>query len=136
MRTDIFGGLLAAGVVVLLCTGLSQDSTPPAKPGTFSPAAPQEQLMKWHERAAKELKSNIDDKKEEKAAAAAYLLAELANVNYFHRDDPKYHEFATQLKTLALDAAKALEKKDLAAADELNKKIGKTCEACHDAFGN
>lgn len=136
MRTDIERALVAAGFMLCIGASLSLAQSEQAAPAaTFAPAAPHEALMEWHERAFKELNEQIAAKKESKASENAWLLAELANVNSFHRPDAKYRELATQLKSLAVETATVLKRKDLPAAQQLTKKLEATCTACHDAFG-
>jgi len=67
----------------------------------------------------------------------AEVLAELANVNTFHKDKADYRGWAATLRDTSLElATEAQKKKD---ADEsrlasLFKKLKKTCMACHDMY--
>lgn len=126
--------------IVLVVTALSAPSAPlqeevrPAQP--FKPAAPHERLMEWHEETYGQLNTGIARRDRERAIRNAWLLAELANVNEQHRDDPRYRTLAAEMREGAKRLAEVLDAEDYEQARKLSTEMNRTCKACHDAFGH
>lgn len=100
----------------------------------FKPAQPLEAMMEGQAFLYKGIKDAMLDKNWKDAAKSAWILAEVANANQYQNDDGKYQGFASQMSHQCVELAKALKKKDEAAAKDLVSKVGATCGACHDAF--
>lgn len=136
-RKFIFGSTVAVfGLLLALrpLVGSAQDSPDKAVVPQFKPAAPRASLMDWHSRAFDELNAGIA-KKDVKCAEAAWLLAELANVNQFHTEKDDYRKWADDLRDGAVEIANTIRKKhDFARAKTLSAKLKDTCKRCHDAY--
>lgn len=128
LTTPIVLGLF--GAAALLSTGAGTQSTESA----LKPVAPRDDLMHWHDRAFGQVRLGIAQKDAEKAKSYAWLLAELANVNTQHSDDPKYKELAGKLRDGMVAVAEAIEKEEFDKAKQLAMDSGKNCKSCHDAF--
>ncbi|MBL8878606.1 MAG: cytochrome c [Phycisphaerales bacterium] len=106
----------------------------PTPSGGFKPTTPRTSLMHWHDRAFDELLEGIS-RKDGESAEAAWLLAELANVNSFHSEKPNYRNWADQLRDGAIEIADTIRKKrDFDRAKALCNKLKDTCKRCHDAY--
>lgn len=105
---------------------------PPAK--AFKPVQDVERVMESQDAMVREIKDAIVDKEWESGETAAWILAELANVNHYHHTDPKYKELADKMATQCVDLAKLLKKRR---GDEVKAQmtaLNQTCTACHDQF--
>lgn len=132
-----FFSVTLAAVVILgnfQPQAVGQENSQPADPASFRPISPRATLMEWHSQAFDELNAGID-RKNVAAADSAWLLAELANVNYFHSEKSNYRAWAGEMRDAAAELADTIRKKrDFNRARELSKRIKDTCKRCHDAY--
>ena len=133
--------VLLAGCVWCLTLVARADSGSAAPPGSFKPVASLEGLMygqKHHFKAMSKLVKNRNAKNRgERLALEAQVLAELANVNTYHKDKADYRGWAETLRDTSLELATEAEKKkdaDQSRLESLRKKLKKTCVACHDMY--
>jgi len=105
---------------------------PPAK--AFKPVQDVERVMESQDAMVREVKDAIVDKEWESGETAAWILAELANVNHYHHNDPKYKELADKMSTQCVDLAKLLKKRKGDEAKAQMTALNQTCTACHDQF--
>ncbi len=133
-----FAALVLAGLVMVIISVVPRDATASAAGllGPGQPVAPEEMLMLWHDRAYGQLKLAILKKKAQRGVEQAWLLAELANANQGHNNDPRYKAFAASLSKLAADAAGALQDEKFDPAKDLLRQMDQQCTACHDQFRN
>jgi hypothetical protein len=95
---------------------------------------PLENMMEGQNKLFKEIKDALLDKSWDDASKLAWILAEIANVNQYQKDDPRYRQHAQRMSGQCVMLARALARKDEAAAKDLVSKVGATCGACHDQF--
>ena len=132
----IFGAALAPVVILggFQPRAAGQDAASPGNPPAFRPISPRATLMEWHSQAFDELNAGIARKNVD-AADSAWLLAELANVNYFHSEKIDYRAWAGEMRDAAAELANTIRKKrDFNRAGELVKRIKDTCKQCHDMY--
>lgn len=132
---------LAAILVVLGLLGgvgyLSADDpkaaqAPAAKP--FKPVQDVERVMESQEAMVREIKDAIEDKEWKEGETAAWILAELANVNHYHNKDPKYQGLADKMSEQSVELAKLMRKRKVDEAKAQMTALNQTCTACHDQF--
>lgn len=73
----------------------------------------------------------------EKMRHEAYALAEMGNINAYHRGALRhqdYRRWATQLREYASQLAGDAERKEAGAFADIAKQINATCKACHDKY--
>ncbi len=105
---------------------------PPAK--AFKPVQDVERVMESQDAMVREIKDAIVDKEWESGETAAWILAELANVNHYHNNDPKYKELADKMSTQCVELAKLIKKRKGDEAKAQMTALNQTCTACHDQF--
>lgn len=137
--------LFLGGLLIVMFSGLtflvgSSESSSAADRG-FKPAASIEALMHGQDMAFQNLGRLLEDKQARNRANALFLdaelLAELANVNIYHKDKADYRAFATIVRDTALDLAREARKRnqaDEARMKSLYDKLNETCLACHDVY--
>ena len=133
--------VLLAGCVWCLTLVARADSEPSSQSDSFKPAASIDALMygqSQHFKTVGQLVKNKSAKdRADRLAMEAEVLAELANVNTFHKDKADYRGWAETLRDTSLElAAEARKKKDAdqSRLESLRKKLKKTCIACHDMY--
>ena len=133
---------LLAGCVWCFTLVERASSAPPSDAAAeFKPVASIETLMKGQDEQFQAIGELLDDPsirgRTRKLVMRGELLAELANVNTYHRSDSDYRGWASDLRTASLAlAAEAKKRKD---ADnekmkELFAQLDTTCNACHDKY--
>jgi hypothetical protein len=125
--------LLAGAAVCVAGLVMAQPAGKPVA-RAFKPVQPLEKMMEGQKKLYGEIKEGILDESFGPAAESAWILAEMANVNHYQKEDSAYQSFADRMSADCVSLAKALEKKDASAAKDLVTRIGKTCGACHDQF--
>lgn len=100
----------------------------------FKPVMNTEHLMHGQKKLMDDIKSAIGEKDWKAGQTAAWVLAELANVNHYQKDDAAYRGFADKMSKQCVDLAAMLSTKDEKGAKDAVNAIGKTCGACHDQF--
>ena len=139
-RTALTIVLLAGCVWCLtLVARADSDTHPPSD--SFKPAASISGLMygqAHHFKIVGQLVKNKNAKdRADRLAMEAQVLAELANVNIYHKDKADYRGWAETLRDTSLELATEAEKKkdaDQSRLESLHKKLKKTCMACHDIY--
>ena len=133
--------VLLAGCVWCLTLVARADSDPSPQSDSFKPAASLDGLMygqAQHFKTVGQLVRNKNAKdRADRLAMEAEVLAELANVNTFHKDKDDYRGWAETLRDTSLELAKEAQKKkdaDQSRLESLHKKLKKTCMACHDMY--
>lgn len=106
-------------------------SQPTTRPGTV---APLHAVMYWVDRSFRQVKLAATQKRKERGARYAWLLAELSNVNTRHSGNRTYQNWAREVSTLAAQVAGAFKAEDFDKAKALAKQIAQRCTACHDQF--
>ncbi|MBK8268917.1 MAG: cytochrome c [Planctomycetes bacterium] len=129
-----FFGVL--GLSTILTIGLMANAEPKsdAKRPDFKPVMDVHQQMECQGGLFKQVKEGLLDKKWRPAADAAWMLTELGNINQYQHEDAQYIKFAKAMSDDCATLAKALKKKDEAAAKEALKLVGQRCGDCHDQF--
>jgi hypothetical protein len=134
-------GIVLIGMwsVALFATG----DTPPAGSAAagFKPAASLDALMDGQNEAFMEIGRLLDDSQAKNRMNTIYLraelIAELANVNTYHKGAADYRAWAGTVRDTALELGKEAKKKkdaDEGKMKELYKKLDTTCQACHDKY--
>ena len=104
----------------------------------FKPVAPVESLMHAqdeHFTAIRDLIGNPDaDKRFERMAHQAFILAELGNVNQYNRKAKDYQGWARALRDDAKDLAMAASAEDEDAIRDAARRVNSDCKSCHDAY--
>lgn len=100
----------------------------------FKPVQPIHTMMEGQKKLRSEIQAGILDKKWKDASKAAWILAEIANVNQFQHADAEYKGYAKKMSDQCVQLAKLLRKRNEQAARDQFKKIGQTCSACHDKY--
>ena len=133
--------VLLAGCVWCLTLVARADSDPGPPSDSFKPAASIDALMYGQSHHFKELGQLVKNKnakdRADRLAMEAEVLAELANVNSFHKDKADYRGWAETLRDTSLELATEARKKkdaDQSRLESLHKKLKKTCMACHDMY--
>jgi hypothetical protein len=129
--------LCLIGLSAILTVGLMADAEPkaePAKRPEFKPVLDLHDQMECQGGLFKQIKENMLDKKWRPASEAAWLLAELGNVNQYQHEDAAYGKIAKAMSDECVTLAKALKKKDETAAKESLKLVGQHCGTCHDQY--
>lgn len=133
--------VLLAGCVWCLTLVARADSGSAAPSGSFKPAASLDGLMygqvQHFKAIGKLVKNKNAEDRAERLAMEAQVLAELANVNIYHKDKADYRGWAETLRDTSLELATEAEKKkdaDQSRLESLHKKLKKTCMACHDIY--
>jgi len=148
MHRNVLTASVAAGIlttVFLLASrvGLAQATPAPQDVpdrGPFKPVAELEMLMEAQESHLHGMEDALKTPGEKAFKVVrfhAQVLAELANVNRFHRDKADYVSWATQLRDTALElAGKAAQGSDADTGAMLGlvEKLKSTCTACHDVY--
>jgi len=106
----------------------------PQKIGAFKPVQPIHDMMEGQKMLFTQIKEGIVDGQWKESSKAAWILAEIANVNQYQKDDPQYKRYAKQMSKDCVSLAKLLKKKDAAAAREGFRKVGRNCSMCHKKF--
>ena len=142
IRKMALTGCLLAGCFWCLTLAARADSAqkvPPVK--VFKPAASLHALMIGQGRQFEAITDLLADKnarnRSGKLAERAELLAELGNVNTFHRTESDYVGWAGELRETALELAREAKKRKDAAEgrmQDLYKQLKATCIACHDEY--
>ena len=113
-------------------TGPAPKPAPAAK--AFKPVQDVERVMASQDAMVREIKDAIVDKEWESGETAAWILAELANVNHYHNQDAKYQGFADKMSEQCVELAKLLGKRKGDEAKAQMTALNQTCTACHDQF--
>jgi len=128
-------------VMMLLLASHGVGQTPSAPPAPFKPVMPLLALMgeqDAHFDNIRELIRNVDaPERFEKLRHEALALAEMANINGYHRGSQQhedYRSWASDLKQQAIEMAGQAEKKDVDAIKASAKKVIHTCKACHEQY--
>lgn len=108
--------------------------SPPAAAPAFKPVQSLGMLMGGQDKLMGRIKDAILDKAWEDAESSAWLLAEIANVNQYQKDDPDYRALASRMSGECVELAKVLKKRDAKAAKDHVQLIGQTCKSCHEKF--
>jgi hypothetical protein len=136
-----FGGLLVLAIVGGLWMGggtevAGEDSE--SAGGGFKPVASVHALMEAQEHHFEEIKELLLNESAENRAknleSEAEILAELANVNFYHKDRRDYQDWAASVRRDAVNLAKAAKAGDNSGMRELYKSINTTCNDCHDKY--
>lgn len=131
----------AALCLSLIARNGSAQTAESAQPGPFKPVMPLLSLMVEQDRHFDriiELVRNTDEEERfEKMRHEAYALAEMGNINGYHRGAQRhedYRQWAGQLRDLALQLAGDAERKSADGFADKAKQINATCKACHDKY--
>lgn len=127
---------LAMAAVLGVAWMASAQQKTPAKPDLqrFKPVLPLDALMNGQKKLFTDAQDAMLDKAWDEAETAAWLLAEIANVNRYQKDDPEYGKLAKRVSTEAVALAKRFKKQEAQAAKDSLTRISRTCQACHDKF--
>lgn len=128
-------GVVAAFALARWATGARAEA--PEAGGSaaaFTPVQPIHVMMEGQKKLRKEIQAGILDKEWKDAMKAAWILAEIANVNQYQNDHPQYKAYAKRMSDQCVKLAKLLRKRKDKEARALFKEIGQTCSACHDQF--
>lgn len=133
--------LTVAGLVMLSAALMARaQSGPDAKVKAAGQAPPFKPVMNVHDmmegqnKLFGEITDAITDKKFRDAAKAAWLLAEIANVNQYQHDEAAYRAFAKKMSEDCVTLARALKKQDEKASIEARRLVGQSCQSCHDQY--
>lgn len=106
--------------------------------GTFKPVASVHSLMEGQEHHFAEIKELLLDEgakdRAKRLETEAEILAELANVNRFHKSKSDYQGWAVTLRNDAMKFAQAAKDSDNERMRALYKTINTTCNDCHDKY--
>ena len=139
-RTIVTLVLLACCVWCLAVVARADQAQSHAPSLVFKPAASLHALMSGqvqHFMAIGELIADPGAKgRAGRLRVEAELLAELANVNIYHRDKTDYRGWAAELRDTSLALAAEARKKppDQDRMVSLHAKLKATCGACHDVY--
>jgi hypothetical protein len=125
--------ILSASLLAWAQAGPDKKTETPPLPA-FKPVLSVHDMMEGQNKLFGEITDGITDKKYRDAAKAAWLLAEIANVNQYQHDDDAYRTFAKKMSEDCVKLARALKKGDEKAAVEARRMVSQTCQACHDQF--
>ncbi|MFQ5429999.1 MAG: hypothetical protein ACE5E1_06780 [Phycisphaerae bacterium] len=130
----IVGGL--CGTVALLANAQPKPTvTATARPRpAFKPVIDLEDMMEGQKKLFTDIKEGLLDKQWEEAEAAAWILAEIANVNQYQHQEKDYKRFAHRMSGQCVELAKRLKKRESGKAVEALENVRQTCTACHDQF--
>jgi len=109
-----------------------KDQTTQEKP--FKPVMNLEQLMEGQGQLFKAIKDGLADQEWDETKHDAWMLAELANTNQYHRKEAKYRELAQKMSDQTVELAKLLGKRKADEAKAQMSQIGQTCKSCHEAY--
>lgn len=126
--------VLAAGLIVTAQAQPKPAGAASAAATTFKPAQSVHQMMEGQDKLMKEIKAGIMDKSLKDAMVSSWILAEVANANQYHNDNPEYRGLAAKMSEQCVELAKTLKKGDEKTAITQLNAIGQTCGACHDKF--
>ncbi len=132
--------MVVAGTVIVSATLLARAQAAPDKSAEtlaaagFKPVMNVHDMMEGQNKLFGEITDGITDKKFRDAAKAAWLLAEIANVNQYQQEDSQYRAFARKMSEDSITLARALKKGDEKAAVDARRLVSQTCQACHDQF--
>ena len=130
----LLGFVFAAVAVLALSLVVTAQPKEAASEKAFKPVQSMEEMMEGQKKLYGEIKMAIGEKAWDEGETCAWILAEVANVNHYQRNDPSYQKFADQMSGQCAELAKLLQKRSEAEAKEKVGEIGKTCNACHDQF--
>lgn len=136
IRAAAWVGMVTAflcGSLVLSATA-AQDKPKPAKKRPFKPVMNVEQIMESQKWLSAKLKDAIGSAQWEDGEWAAFVLAEMGNVNIHHATDDKYAKMAADMSKKAASLAAAMKKKDEPAAKKAFSDLNASCKSCHEAF--
>jgi hypothetical protein len=140
-QRTVLTAMLVGGCVLcfmMVPEASSQGTGSGLKRDLFKPAASVHSLMEAQDYHFDQMKEQIASDKDNRfkiLETQAEILAELANVNGFHQEKEDYVNWASQMRSLALDVAKAAKAKDPDKAKGLISQINKNCcTACHDVY--
>lgn len=143
MNARQFGwlGLVLAGGMLTIGGTLSADDPKPVGPAEpvlnskpFKPVQDVERVMESQDELFKEIKDAILEKEWRDGESAAWMLAEMANVNQYHSKEAKYQELAGKMVGQCVDLAKTLRKRKGDEAKEQVTQLSQTCKSCHDQY--
>ncbi len=100
----------------------------------FKPVQSIHNMMEGQKKLRSEIQAGILDKKWRNASRAAWILAEIANVNQYQHSDAEYKGFAKKMSDQCVQLAKVLRKRDEKGARTQFKQLGQTCSSCHDKY--
>jgi DNA repair ATPase RecN len=127
------GGMVICGAATVMSVAQpGMDGAAAVRP--FKPVQELEQQMEGQERLFKDLQASIAGKKWKEGRHYAWILAELANVNHYQNGDSDYTRRADAMKAECVELARAMTKKDEAAAKALFSRVNQTCNGCHEQF--
>jgi hypothetical protein len=127
--------LVPAFAIVYLAVSLvfaNEPKSGAAKP--FKPVQNMDRQMEGQKKVFSQIKDCIAEKSWKDGERYAWILAELANVNHYQRDNAEYQAFADQMSAQCIELAKNLKQRDEKAAKESYNQVGQTCGACHKKF--
>jgi len=130
----VAGGLLAAGANLSADDPKVGPAPAPMNAKPFKPVQDVERVMESQDALFKEIKDAMLEKAWSDAETAAWILAEMANVNQYHSKEAKYQELADKMATQCVDLAKLLRKRKGDEAKEQVTQLSQTCKACHDQY--
>jgi cytochrome c556 len=125
--------VLSVAYVMFAWNVTAQDKSH-ASAGSFKPVQSLETMMHGQKKLFDQIKSAITDDKLKDGVSYAWLLAEVANVNHYQKDDPAYQTLADKMSQQSVKLAELMEKGDAKLAKNQFSQIGRTCGACHDQF--
>lgn len=131
----VFLGVLSALVLALGDTRPLKAQTSQAKPAAaFKPVQSIQDMMAGQGKLFTEIREGILDKQWKEAGKAAWILAEIGNVNQYQNDKPDYKGFAKQMSLRCAELAGALQREDEQAARRIVRQVGQACSTCHDKY--
>lgn len=136
VRAATWVGVVAAflcGSMVLSATA-GQDKPKPARKRPFKPLMNVEQIMESQKWLSAKLKDAVNNAQWEDGEWAAFVLAEMGNVNIHHATDDKYAKMAGDMSKKAVGLAAAMKKQDEPAAKKAFSDLIASCKSCHDVY--
>ena len=130
----VAGGLLTLGGRLWADDPKAGPVEAPLNAKPFKPVQNVERVMESQDVIFKEIKDAMLEKEWRDAEGAAWMLAEMANVNQYHSKDAKYQDLAAKMSTQCVDLAKLLRKRKGDEAKEQVTQITQTCKTCHDQY--
>lgn len=144
IRKNLFttAALVAAALCLTVIVRLGTAQTDEASEAKgFKPVMPLLSLMAEQDRHFDNILDLVRNAEEadrfEKMRHEAYALAEMGNINAYHRGAERhqdYRRWAEQLKNLASQLAGEAERKQAGAFADMAKQINATCKACHEEY--
>lgn len=131
----LVGGVaLTSATLVTAARAVEEDNKTKAAVQEFKPVLAIHEMMEGQGKLFAEIREGILDKQWKEAARAAWLLAEIANVNRYQHDAADYKRHAKEMSGYCVELARLLKKEDEAGAKTAVRKVSQKCSACHEKY--